>query len=88
MESWKESFLKPAKKLWDFLFLFFNFIYLSNLYTQHGARTHDPEIKSHIFFQLSQPGAPGICQEVLTADVANVTHNTHEGLKCVCFVHS
>lgn len=27
----------------------------SNLYTQGGARTHDPESKSHMRFQLSQP---------------------------------
>ena len=31
---------------------------LSNLYTQHGAQIHDPEIKSRMFFQLSQPGTP------------------------------
>ena len=35
------------------------FIYLSNLYTKCGAQTHNPEIKSHMFFQLSQPEAPG-----------------------------
>ena len=29
-----------------------------NLYTQHGARIHDPEIKSHMLFWLSQPGTP------------------------------
>ena len=39
--------------------LFFkSFINLSNLYTQHGARTHDPKIKSCKLLQLSQPGAP------------------------------
>lgn len=33
------------------------FIYsFSNLYTQRGSWTHDPEIKSHILFQLSQVG--------------------------------
>ena len=31
------------------------FIYLNNLYTQHGAQTHNPKIKSHMLFQLSQP---------------------------------
>lgn len=36
-----------------------SFIYLSHLYTQHGARTHDPEIKHHTLLQLSQPGALG-----------------------------
>ena len=31
-----------------------------NLYTQHGACTHDPEIKSHMLFWLSHPSAPGL----------------------------
>ena len=31
--------------------------FFSNLYTQCGALTHDPEIKSSMLFQLSQPGA-------------------------------
>lgn len=35
-----------------------NIFILSKLYHQHGARTHDPEIKSHRLLQLSQPGAP------------------------------
>ena len=35
------------------LFTFFK----SNLYTQCGAQTHDPEIKSHMLFQLSQSDA-------------------------------
>lgn len=29
---------------------------LSNLYIQHGAPTHDPEIKSCMLYQLSQRG--------------------------------
>lgn len=33
------------------------FIYLTNLYTPHGAQTHDPDIKSHVL-QLSQPSTP------------------------------
>ena len=36
---------------------FFRF-YLSNLYTQHGAPPHYPEIKGLTLFQLSQPGTP------------------------------
>jgi len=40
------------------LFFFLSFIYLSNLYTQCRTGYHDPEIKSRILFQLSQPGAP------------------------------
>ena len=31
---------------------------LTNLYAQCGARTHNPEIKSHVLYPLSQPGAP------------------------------
>ena len=33
-------------------------VYLSSLYTQHGAQIHNPEIRSHMIFQLSQPSAP------------------------------
>ena len=40
------------------LSLFLIFIYLSNFYTQRGARTDDPEIESCMLFWLSQPGAP------------------------------
>ena len=32
------------------------FLFLSNLYTQHGVQTHNPQIESCIFYQLSQPG--------------------------------
>lgn len=35
----------------------FKLMYLSNLYTQRGSWTHDPQIKSHMLFQLGQPGA-------------------------------
>ena len=38
-----------------FLFIF------SNLYTQHGAQTHDPETKSFMLFLLSQPGSRSFC---------------------------
>lgn len=40
---------------------FLKFIYLlifSDLYTQYRARTHNLDIKSPTFFQLSQPGIP------------------------------
>ena len=33
-------------------------IYLSNLYTQHGAQTHNPEMKTCTLHRLSQPGRP------------------------------
>ena len=42
----------------DIKFLFF--AYLSNLYTQYGSQTPDPEIKSHTFLQVSQPYIPDI----------------------------
>lgn len=34
------------------------FVYLRNLCTPRGARTHDPRIKSCVLFWLSEPGAP------------------------------
>ena len=37
---------------------FFKISFLSNLDTPRGARTHNPEIKSHILHRPSQPGAP------------------------------
>lgn len=44
-----------------FLFLLSNL----NLHTQCGAPAHDPEIKSHVLYGLSQQGAP--VSHVLTA---------------------
>lgn len=41
-----------------FLVFFLVFIYLSNFYTQRGAETHEPEIKSYILYWLTQPGVP------------------------------
>ena len=35
--------------------IFFKFIF--NLYTQRGARTYNPWIRSCVLYQLSQPGA-------------------------------
>lgn len=32
-------------------------LFLSNLYTQHEAQTHDQESQ---LYQLNQPGAPGV----------------------------
>ena len=34
------------------------FFSLNKLYAQCGAWTYDPEIKSHMVYPLSQPGAP------------------------------
>lgn len=33
-------------------------IYLFNLYTLHGTQNHNLKIKSHMVFELGQPGAP------------------------------
>ena len=41
---------------------------LSHLYTQRGARTHSPEIKSCTLHQMSQPGAP-VVQLILKVDI-------------------
>ena len=35
-------------------------LFLSNLYTQLGAQTHNPKVKSCKLYQPSQPGAPKI----------------------------
>lgn len=35
------------------------FYFLSNLYTHHGVGTYNPEIKSLMVHQLSQPSVPG-----------------------------
>ena len=49
---------------WNILFIFLLFYFIfkdqnnfffSNLYTQRGARTHNPEIKSRMLYRLSQP---------------------------------
>lgn len=48
------SFIESPFKL---IFLKKYFI-LSNLYTQYGALTHNPEIKSHMHHWLSQPSIP------------------------------
>lgn len=51
------TLLKP---LGTFQYLFFSSVmyFLGNLYIQHGAQAHNPEIKSHMCFRLSQPGTP------------------------------
>ena len=33
-------------------------LFLSNLYTQHWAWIYNSKIKSHLLYQLSQPGTP------------------------------
>jgi len=40
------------------LFYFFKILFLSNLYTQCGAWTHNPESKNRMLYWLSQPVAP------------------------------
>ena len=48
----------PHKSLPLSLSLFFKILFLSNLYTQHGARTHNPKVQSRVLYWVSQPGAP------------------------------
>ena len=40
------------------LMILFYFVFWSNFYTQHGALTQNPKIKSHTLYRLSQPDAP------------------------------
>ena len=51
----------------EILFIFLKIFFLSNFYTQRGAWTHDPEIKSWMLFWLSQPGtsSPGISNKII-----------------------
>lgn len=40
------------------MYVFIKLLFLNYLYTQRGARTHNPEIKSRTLHQMSQPGVP------------------------------
>ena len=42
------------------IYLFINIFFVISI-PQCGAQTQDQEIKSPLFFQLSQPGSPGLC---------------------------
>ena len=42
------------------LFYFLRILCLSNPYIQCGTQAYNPKIKSHLLYQLSQPGAPRI----------------------------
>ena len=77
------------------LFLFFKLIYLflSNLYHQRGAQTHNSEIKGHTLFQLSQPDVPTVtilndqlpeCQ-VLLHPKGHAVPSLDSGRACGCF---
>ena len=54
-----------------FNLFFISFFKLNNLYAQHWAQTHDPEIKSLMLCGLSQPGGP-------LTDSAIILGRTHE----------
>ena len=43
------------------LFIFLLILFLSDFYIQHAARTYNLKIKSHMLYQLGQPGAPQGC---------------------------
>ena len=45
----------PGTPTSDFILL--NILVFSNLCTQHGAQAHNPKIKSHMLYGLSQPDA-------------------------------
>ena len=50
--------ISGLQRVFKIFYYFLKFIYLSNLYTQCGARSHHPEIKSLMLYQLSLLGAP------------------------------
>lgn len=41
-------------------FFFLKILFLSHLYPQGGARTHNPQSTSHVLFRPSQPAAPAL----------------------------
>ena len=51
-------FLSHSSLHRDFSQINYLFFFLSNFYTQRGARTYNPKIKSRMLYWLSQPGAP------------------------------
>ena len=59
--SQSQTLNQPSHRGAPILF-FKDFIFLSNLYTQHGARTHNPKMKIHAVHQPSQPGTPASLQ--------------------------
>lgn len=54
----------------DFSFMSFKILFLSNVYTQHGARTQNPKIKSRMHHQLSQTDAPVLFKNFTLLDSA------------------
>ena len=54
---WQGGFLSGSNFIMQRYFFFF-LKSLSNFHTQYRAWTHNPEIKSHMLRQLSQPGSP------------------------------
>ena len=49
------------------------FLFLSNLYMQHGTQTQNPEIKSHMLHWLSQAGMHAFCGETLCQEVEMIS---------------
>ena len=60
--SWKQEsesqLTEPPRSPCFVLFFWRFFFFLSNLYTQRGTQTHNPEGKNHTLHRLSQPVAP------------------------------
>lgn len=56
------------------------FFLKSKLYTQRGARTHHPEIRSRMLHRLSQPGAPGfsVSPAPSVSGFSSIAPPTHE----------
>lgn len=54
----KKTMCHVLKVLRENDFILFDWLVLSNLYTQLGARTHNPEFKSQALPWLSQLGTP------------------------------
>lgn len=53
-------------------------VFKSDLETQHGAGTHDSEIKSHRLYLLSHPGVPQLThlQKTLMAPILSIVLGT------------
>ena len=61
LQQWKSAPLEAEFRIiisisaWLLNYIRFIYLFLSNLNTQCGARTHDPEINIQMLYQLGQP---------------------------------
>lgn len=59
-------------------------LFLSHLYFQNGAPSHNPEIKSFMFYQLSHPGIPktkNLLIERLEDGIEEISYNIEQNDK-------